>query len=245
MLLEAEELIPGAEQAAKERRYLEAMCPEVLEAEEARIVAEEEAAVGNRARELLALHMGGAQVAADVTVGPLALEVMRLSLQVILATANDSCPPAVEDNATTGLHQPAAVPLPHGENTTHSNASESSIHWGFSERGPLKLGDGPRRGLQGLGKRALQLVQELSWRRVLGPEAVGLGMAALVEKAFSRADVRQVFPRAQDALALATGAFAAARAIALQPVSSMLEAVASAEQRDEFVDVCLSALRSR
>ena len=68
-LLAAEELIPGAEQAAKERRYLEVMCPEILEAEEAKAGVEEDKAVHERALQLVALHMGGAQVAANVTVG--------------------------------------------------------------------------------------------------------------------------------------------------------------------------------
>ena len=181
--------------------------------------------------------------------GPLALEVMRISLQLILATANTSCPPSAGQDVecTVDATNTSAEPQPQAQdgNVTRCNSTNGSIHWGFSDREPLKLGEGPHRGLQGHGKRAVQLIQEMSWRRVLGPSAVGLGMAAVVEKAFSSADTRQTFPRAQEALALATGAFAAARSISLQPLASMLGAVASAEQRDEFVDVCLSALRSR
>ena len=58
------------------------MCPEILAAEEARFEAQIDAAVRARARELVALHMRGEDVAAQVTAGRLALEVMRVSLQV-------------------------------------------------------------------------------------------------------------------------------------------------------------------
>ena len=95
-----------------------------------------------------------------------------------------------------------------GNDTLSSNNTAEERHWGLSARGPLKLGEGTRRGLTGPGKRAVELVQQLAWRRVLGPSAVGLGMAAVVERAFGSADVAKVLPHACEALALATGAFA-------------------------------------
>ena len=192
-----------------------------------------------------------------VTAGKLALEVMRISLQIILATADDSCPAegegefaptggAAGDNAAqaaapdslqgmqgmqgtaeTPQHPSTATSTTAGNSshsasatfaatsTTAGNSSHSASatfaattgndsatgnytaderQWGFSARGPLMLGEGTRRGLQGPGKRAVELVQELAWRRVLGPPAVGLGMAAAVEKALGSADVAKVFP---------------------------------------------------
>jgi hypothetical protein len=174
-----------------------------------------------------------------VTAGKLALEVMRISLQIILATADDSCPAegegefaptggAAGDNAAQaaapdslqgmqGMQGTAETPQhpSTATSTTAGNSSHSASttfaattgndsatgnytaderQWGFSARGPLMLGEGTRRGLQGPGKRAVELVQELAWRRVLGPPAVGLGMAAAVEKALGSADVAKVFP---------------------------------------------------
>ena len=40
--------------------------------------------------------------------------------------------------------------------------------WGFSSRGPLKLGVGVERGLRGAGARAVHLLIALSLRRTLG-----------------------------------------------------------------------------
>jgi hypothetical protein len=53
--------------------------------------------------------------------------------------------------------------------------------WGFSSRGPLKLGVGVERGLRGAGARAVQLLIALSLRRTLGV----CGLKLLVYEALS------------------------------------------------------------
>jgi hypothetical protein len=98
--------------------------------------------------------------------------------------------------------------------------------------------------LGGHGQRAVELILALRQRRTIGASAVGLAIAAMVEKAYDSEEVEACFPRARAALARATGALAAAVAVDLVPLGHVLEGVAPAK-RDQFVEWCLEALRCR
>ena len=99
-------------------------------------------------------------------------------------------------------------------------------------------------GLGGHGRRAVELILALRQRRTIGASAVGLGIAAMVEKAYEDEEVEACFPRAREALARATGALAAGLGVDLVPLGHVLECVTPAE-RHQFVEWCLEALRCR